>query len=302
MFIRYPYMHAATADGSVAGGGAAAATPQGAATAVNTGAVQGQASGASAATALGAAGAANTDWLPEKFRVVAADGKTIDLEASARKLATEGYSPLEKRLGTGELPPAKVEDYKITAPQGLDEAAFADFTKDPATQEFVKAAHAKGLTNDQLNFVLDTYLKTATELTSGSQQMQTEQCTTQLKQVWKTEADYKSNMQNAYRAANALAAKVGMSFADLESAGLANNPLFIRLTAALGPELSEDVSVNANGIGSSAGTFDEQTNAIRTELEKLPIGDKRRAALLEKQNALYERKFPSRAPRVLKAP
>lgn len=298
MFRQHPYLHAAPADGGQ-GGGAAAVAATATTQAASTQATQSSQSTQVNTSALAAAANSN-DWLPEKFRVVAADGKTIDLEASARKLATEGYTPLEKRLGTGELPPAKVEDYKLVAPQGLDETAFKEFAADPATQEFVKAAHAKGFTNDQMNFVMDSYLKAVTQQNSGDQTAQAEACVTQLKQVWKTDADFKTNMQSAYRVANALAAKVGMSFADLESSGLANNPVFVRLAAALGPELAEDVNITGDGQNQGGQSWQDQVDAITAELEKLPAGDKKRAGLLERKNALYEQKYPSRAPRVLK--
>ena len=104
---RHVWMDQAT-DGAEGGAGGAADTGgQAGAGGTGTGS-SALASGAGASTATaGTAGA--FDWIPEKHRVTKEDG-TFDLEASARKVA-EAHGHLEKRFGSGDLPPKTPEEY-----------------------------------------------------------------------------------------------------------------------------------------------------------------------------------------------
>lgn len=90
------------------------------------------------------------DWLPEKFRVMGEDGK-LSIESSARKLA-ENYTHLEKRMGSGDAPPKTADEY---APKvEVEGFNWEEFKADPRMQGFMKTAHAKGITNDQMSFIL----------------------------------------------------------------------------------------------------------------------------------------------------
>lgn len=89
------------------------------------------------------------DWLPEKFRVMGEDGK-LSIESSARKLA-ENYTHLEKRMGSGDAPPKTADEY---APKvEVEGFNWEEFKADPRMQGFMKTAHAKGITNDQMSFI-----------------------------------------------------------------------------------------------------------------------------------------------------
>lgn len=279
-FKTFNYQHAAPNDGAPAGGGAAAAVQP--------------AAGAdpAAPSALGSA-AANSDWLPEKFRVVGADGKTVDIEASARKLATEGYSPLEKRLGAGDLPPVKVEDYKLAPPEGFDAEAFKAFATDPDTQAALKDLHALGLNDKQANGVLHKWLEKAPQLIEGQKAQSVDDTLAELGKVWSNEADLQKNMGAAYNASVTVAGKLGMKFEDLEAAGLGNNPTFIRLMAALAPEMGED-KLPGNGAPAGAPDFDAQVTDIDAQLTKMAPHDPERTKLIEKKMALFEQKYPKR--------
>lgn len=297
---RYVWMDQATDGTQGAGAGAAGGTGAGAAAdqggaAGATGGVAAPVSalasgaGAGAAGAQSAAGASGFDWLPEKYRV-AKDGGEIDLEASAKKVA-EGYAHLSQRLGAGDVPPKTPDEYapKVEA-EGFN---WDEFKADPEMQSFLKGAHAKGVTNDQLSFILGEYARVAPGLVEGAGALTVEDCNAALSQVWQTPAEQTQNLQHAYRAASTFAGKVGLSYDDIEAAGLGNNPVFIRLMAAIGPELGEDTSPPAAGlaVGMSDADFATQAADLRNQLAQLHVSDKRRPEVQAKLDALYAKRY-----------
>ena len=290
---RHVWMDQATdgAEGGAGGGSVAsgAADTGGQAGAGGTGTGSSAlASGAGASTA--AAGTAGTfDWIPEKHRVTKEDG-TFDLEASARKVA-EAHGHLEKRFGSGDLPPKSADEY---APKvGVEGFNFDEFKADPAMQTFLKGAHAKGMTNDQLSFAIEQFLEVAPSLVEGSGKLDAEQCKAALSEVWAKPEEAKANFALAYRATEAFASKIGVTFDEIEAAGLGDNPLFIRIMAAIGPELGEDISPSTAGTGGgiSVEEFENQAAALRQQLQELPMSDKRRPAVKAQYDALYAKRF-----------
>jgi hypothetical protein len=255
---RFPVLEAAGTDGAAAGGGAGGAgAPAGGGAAAAAGGApanggapgsQGAAAagaGGSALSQAGAAGADSLDWLPEKYRVVG-DDKKVDVAASAKKLA-EGYGELAKRLGSAELPPKDAEGYELKA-DGLPETLKLDeLKKDPKFQSFLKSAHGKGMTNAQVQFVMQEFYSRAGELVGGAQALDTDGAIKALREVWKDDAGYQQNMQSAYKAVTALAQKAGLDYAAIEADGLGDNPLFIRLMAAIGGEIGEAPLPGADG-------------------------------------------------------
>lgn len=173
-----------------------------------------------------------TDWIPEKLRVMGEDG-TLNIESSARKLA-DAYTNLEKRIGSGDAPPKTADEYapKVDA-EGFN---WDEFKADPKMQGFLKSAHAKGLTNDQLSFVLGEYMQRAPELVGGAAQLDQEAASTALREVWKTDAEFKKNVGLAYRAFNSLADDADKGRID----EIGNNPMVIRMLAKIGGEMQED--------------------------------------------------------------
>lgn len=173
-----------------------------------------------------------TDWLPEKYRVMGEDG-TLNIESSARKLA-DAHTHLEKRLGSGDAPPKTADEYapKVDA-EGFN---WDEFKADPKMQGFLKSAHAKGLTNDQLSFVLGEYMQRAPELVGGAAQLDQEAAGTALREVWKTDAEFNKNIGLAYRAFNSLADEADKGRID----EIGNNPMVIRMLAKIGGEMQED--------------------------------------------------------------
>lgn len=265
MLIRrliHRYMEQAGADGAAGGGAAAGAAGDGGAAA---GGAAGAAAGAGAAGAAGsvlasgaagaAEGATGTDFIPEKLRVMKDDG-TLDMDASSRKLA-EAYGSLEKRFGSGEAPPKDASEYKITVPDALKEAF------DPATDEsmkgFLAGAHAAGLNQAQVDFVMGKYFEMAPQLAAGAAQYDATTATAELKKSWATEADFTRNVRNAYVGTNAAAQKAGLDVAEIMNGPLGNNPQFLRLMAALGPEFQEDP-----GAGGASMVSQDDINTLLT--------------------------------------
>ncbi|MBJ9306279.1 hypothetical protein I5504_21510 [Citrobacter koseri] len=173
-----------------------------------------------------------TDWLPEKFRVMGEDGK-LSIESSARKLA-ENYTHLEKRMGSGDAPPKTSDEY---APKvEVEGFNWDEFKADPRMQSFMKAAHAKGITNDQMGFIIGEYAQRAPELVNGAAELDADNAATQLREVWKTDAEFNKNIGLAFRAFNSLADDADKGRMD----EIGNNPMVIRMLAKVGAEMQED--------------------------------------------------------------
>ncbi|QLY64074.1 hypothetical protein [Enterobacter asburiae] len=181
-------------------------------------------------TGAGESGA--NDWIPEKFRVMGEDGK-LSIESSARKLA-ESYTHIEKRMGSGDAPPKTSDEY---APKvEVEGFNWEEFKADPRMQSFMKTAHAKGITNDQMSFILGEYAQRAPELVGGAAELDSQSATTQLREVWKTDAEFKQNIGLALRAFNSLADDADKGRID----EIGNNPMVIRMLAKVGAEMQED--------------------------------------------------------------
>lgn len=171
----------------------------------------------------------NVDWMPEKFRVLDEAG-SLNVEASSRKLA-EDYAAIADRS------PSLPETHEGYAPKiESDWLNFEEFKKDPDGESFLKSAYAKGLTNEQVEFVLNEYSKRAPELVKGAGEIDRESVVSELKQNWKTDAEYTANLQNAFRAFQAFASPEDVAKLD----DIGNNPIVIRLLAKVGAEIQED--------------------------------------------------------------
>lgn len=235
---------AAAAGAGAAAAGSAEAGAAGAAAGAGAGAAAASVLAAGAAAAAGAGEAGGTDFIPEKLRVMKEDG-SLDLDASSRKLA-DAYGSLEKRFGSGEAPPKDASEYKITVPDTLKDAF------DPATDEgmkgFLAGAHAAGLNQAQVDYVMGKYFEMAPALAAGAAQFDATTATAELKKTWATDADFNRNVRNAYVGTSAAAQKAGLNVDDIMTGPLGNNPQFLRLMAALGPEFQEDPGAGGQGM------------------------------------------------------
>lgn len=241
-----------------------------------------------------AAGAETTDYIPEKYRTNKEDG-TLDLEASSRKVA-EAYKHLETRLGSGDVPPKTADEYTVKL-EGVEGFDWAEFKADPDTQSFLKGAHAKGLSNDQVQYVIGEYMKAAPNLIGGAAQLTQQDCTAALKAAWGDDQAIRANVTASYRAAEAFASQ-GDAPGNFNAlmAKYGNDPDFIAFTANIGKELKEDSAING-GAQVSEADFAVKTSELRQQLQDLPAHDPKRPGIQAQLDALYNRKYsptPSR--------
>jgi hypothetical protein len=231
--------------------------------------------------------AATTDFIPEKYRTNKEDG-SLDLEASSRKVA-EAYKHLETRMGSGDVPPKTADEYAVKL-EGVEGFNWDEFKKDESTQSFLKGAHAKGLTNDQVQYVIGEYMKAAPGLIEGGVQLTAQDCTAALKSVWTDEAAMKSNVTASYRAAQAFASEgTAPGNFDALMSKYGNDPDFIAFTANIGKELKEDSAINGGQVNEA--DFAVKTAELRAQLEAMPQHDPKRAGIKAELDAMYERRY-----------
>lgn len=240
-------------------------------------------------------GANTTDFIPEKYRVVKEDG-SLDLDQSSRKLA-ESYKHLETRLGSGDVPPKTADEYAVKL-EGVEGFDWDEFKADEGTQSFLKGAHAKGLTNDQVQYVIGEYMKAAPGLVEGGVQLSTQDCAAALKAVWGDEQAMAQNVRASYRAAEAFASEPGKpgNFAALQ-AKYGNDPDFIAFAANIGKELKEDSAING-GAQVSEADFAVKTAELRQQLQTLPAHDPKRKGIQAQLDDLYNSKYSKQQSRL----
>lgn len=241
--------------GAAAGGagaaGAGAAGEQGAAAGAGAGAGDGgAAAGGAGSSALSGGNEWTPDAIPEKFRVKGADGE-LDLAATVRKV-DEHRANLEKRMGAGDIRPKTPDEYKLP-----DTDVFKNLQLDEAgAKAFRQEAHDMGLSQKQYEAVMGKWATLAPELVNAAQKDTVDTATASLKEVWK--GDFDANIRESFRVVNAVAQKAGFTYDEVEAA-IGNNPVAIRLFAALGPEMREDATPNgaADAVGDGAQTYEE---------------------------------------------
>lgn len=188
-------------------------------------------------TALGTANnTANEIEIPEKFKVTSEDG-TVDYKSTLNKM-NESYSYLEKKVGTGEVAPKSDEDYAVER-EGFD---FNEFKADESNKAFLKSAHAHGITNKQLDFLLSEYDKRAVDLVSNTSQISTDDVVGTLQTEWGN--SYQDNMFSAMRACQA----AGITQEQINDPSIGNNVAVIKALAYFGSQIKED---KASNIGTS---------------------------------------------------
>lgn len=236
-------------------------------------------------------GASTTDYIPEKLRVMKEDG-SLDQDASSRKVA-EAYKHLETRFGSGDVPPKTPDEYAVKL-EGVEGFNWDEFKADEGAQSFLKGAHAKGLTNDQVQYVIGEYMKAAPDLIGGGAQLSTQDAFAALKAVWTDDQAMTQNVRNSFRAAEAFANEPGKpgNFATLQ-AKYGNDPDFIAFTANIGKELKEDTAINGGGV--SDADFAVKTAELRQQLQDLPAHDAKRPGIQAQLDDLYNRKY-NKAP------
>lgn len=193
------------------------------------------------------------DWLPEKFRVMGADG-VLDLQASSQKLA-ESYGQAQQRIGTGDTRPATAADYNFTPPEQfkdvqLDEGLAAGFRD---------RAHAAGLTNAQYQMVMAEYFQLVPSLLDAKAGHTAETARQALQQVWPDQGTFEREMNSAQRGYASLPADLQTQ---INESGLGANPQVAQLLARLGAMTREDTPPNA---GAAAAATSNVETLMRSE-------------------------------------
>lgn len=280
-FIHRMLRHFLMAEADPAGGPGAAILPVPAPAPV---AAPTPAPGSLLSTAVG------QDFIPEKYRTNKEDG-SLDLEASSRKVS-EAYKHLETRMGSGDVPPKTVDEYAVK----LETEGFNwdEFKNDESTKSFLKGAHAKGLTNDQVSFVIGEYMRVAPDLVGGAAQLTQQDCTAALKAVWPDDQAMTKNVGASYRAAQTFASQgeaPGNFNALMSKYG--NDPDFIAFTANIGRELKEDSQINGGGVNEA--DFAVKSAELRAQLQEMPAHDPKRAGIKAQLDGMYSAKY-NKAP------
>ena len=174
----------------------------------------------------------NETAIPEKFKVTAEDG-SVDYKATVAKM-NESYSYLEKKVGTGEVAPKSVDEYKLERA----DFDFEEFKADESNKEFLTEAHKHGITNKQLDFLISEYDKRAVNLVSNSSQIDTDTTVQTLQSDWGDK--YEANIFNAVKAARAC----GITDEQINDPLIGNNVAFIKMAAYFGSQMTEDKPVS----------------------------------------------------------
>jgi hypothetical protein len=194
---------------------------------------------------------APNEWIPEKFRVL--NGEALDVEASAKKLA-ESYAGLEKRVGSGDVPPKTSDEYAVTVPEQFKEV----WAEDDRFKAFRTAAHAEGFTQKQFDFAVGKYFEMVPDLVGGAAELDQTAAVEELRKTWKTDAEYSANVKDAYKAF--------AQFADPQDLAkmneIGNNPVVLRMLAKIGKELGEGPGI-PNDAGSTAA--DDIQTVLRSD-------------------------------------
>lgn len=220
------------------------------------------------------------DWLPEKHRVFGQDGKTLDLEASARKVA-DAYGHAEKRLGGGEAPPTKIEDYKVNVPEALAEKIKAeDLAKDEAFKGFLGKLHAAGASQKVVDAAVGEMLTRGAALRAAGPQLDAAECETQLRQAdgWKSDAEYSKQVGLAFNAGKEI---FGKDFDGIVG-DYGNDPRLIRGLASIGKEMLEDRPAPPE----AQAQIQESIDTLMASKAYLDGNDPQHAAVVAKVTAL----------------
>lgn len=288
---------AGAGDGGGSGGGGGDSSGAGAGGSSDAGAPTSSSVLANGANAGGQA----AEWAaPEKY-LVKNDAGEVDWKATAQKI-DGGRSSFEKRFGSGDVPPADAAGYKINLPETVAESLKDwDHASDPKLKGFLDNAHKAHMTQAQIDVVIGQYTSIMAEAKAAgaaaadpeaAKAAAAEKCSDELAKVWADQKEFDKQIGMAYKAADKLAQRLGMSFADLEAAGLGDNPTFIRIAAALATEMGEDTPVGTQGSGQQSGGWRDEVAALKAEKNALPERDPRRETIQGKINQLYEKHTP----------
>lgn len=278
---------------------AGAGDPAAAAAAAAAAAGQGGAEGDTSLLQQGA-GTADQDWIPEKYRTLKDGTQELDLEASARKLG-EGYKALAAKLGSGATGtvPASAAEYKITAPVGADGKPVEGidveaFVADPLFKGLAERAHAKGVSNETLDFFVGEYLQMIPGVLESNQQLSADEARAELGKVWGDDQAMAKGLTSAARAAKGFAAEGDApgSF-DRLMAKFGNDPDFLAFAAKVGSEMAEDRPISGDPV--AEGDWQAQVDGLKADPAYMDGAHPKHAEVVAKVQALYQRRYGNTA-------
>lgn len=224
---------------------------------------------------------------PEKYQVKKEDG-SIDIEATAQKIDA-ARSELEKRLGAGGLPPETPDAYVIeTLPDGM---TMDDLKADPLFGDFAAKAHKAGYNNEQIALAVNEFYARAEEMGGGMAKLDDKAAAAELQRVWTTKEDFQTNLKLSHRAASAVAEKAGIPL-DQVYKDIGNNPTFMRLMAAIGPEFAEDTRID--GEMTDTQNWEQQVAELKADPAYLDGKNPKHKEVMDKVNALYAKRYPEK--------
>ncbi|WP_414488450.1 hypothetical protein [Stenotrophomonas maltophilia] len=231
------------------------------------------------------------DWLPEKFRTVKEGGSDLDLEASARKLATS-YAELEKSRGAPGTLPKTAEEYLI---EGMPDGVNIDEVKaDPLFKGILGRAHEAGIPQEHVNFFLKEYFGFAPDLLASNVAATQAEARAELGKVWPDDQAMQKNLGQAMRAVQAFAAE-GDAAGSLQRLQdkYGNDPDFLHFAAAVGAELSEDTPIN--GSPSATQDWDAKIAALRADPAYSDKSHPQHRQKVDEVSALYQKRYGTNA-------
>lgn len=180
-------------------------------------------------------------------------------------------------MGSGEAPPKTPDEYAPELPNGL---TMESLKADPLFAGFLKGAHAKGLNNGQVSYILAEF-QNRLEMMNSPEIGEAE-----LRKVWPTDDAMKKGFSQSYRGTNAFAQDADHA-ARLDKK-FGNDPDFIRLMARVGAELGEDKPAAAGLTPVEATTLEELKAHPAYSDPKHPDHTKVKAKVTQ----LYAKQFP----------
>lgn len=233
-------------------------------------------------------------WLQEKFHVFKDGTKDLDVEASARKLATS-YAELEKsRPVTGTIPKTAAEYAIEIKAEGVN---LDEVKADPLFKGIIEDAHKAGVSQEHLNFFLDKYFGFAPDLFQANAQITRDEAAAELKGIWKDDATMTKNLGMASRAVAGFALEgnaTGSAERLMQKYG--NDPDFLAFAAAVGAEMQEDTAINEGS--TAAADWDSQVNAIKADPAYMDASHPQHKEKVAALQALYNRRYGSSPQRL----
>jgi hypothetical protein len=166
--------------------------------------------------------------VPEKFHVK--QGERIDAAATLGKVA-DAFTHLEKRMGSGDVPPKNAAEYAFQAPEQFKDLQF----NEERLNGFREGALKLGFTQEQYQFAMQMHLEAAPDLMESAAALTAQEARAELGKVWKTPTDMDTGIQNATRALRGLPAELQEATRELGT-----DPAFLQAMAFYGSQMRED--------------------------------------------------------------